>query len=112
MAILERDLSDADLRHYGDTGWLVRRKFFDAVETAKIAQWTDEVTAMPEVPGKQMIYYEPSLIAPGERVIQRIENFCPYHERFDAPKRGSRLARTVGQLLGAPSCLFKETISY
>jgi ectoine hydroxylase-related dioxygenase (phytanoyl-CoA dioxygenase family) len=112
MAILESDLSDADLRHYGDTGWLVRRNFFDATETAKIAQWTDEITAMPEVPGKQMVYYEPSLIAPGKRVIQRIENFCPYHERFDALVRGDRLARTVGQLLGAPACLFKEKINY
>jgi hypothetical protein len=112
MAILESDLSESDLRHYGDTGWLVRRNFFDAHETAKIAQWTDEVTAMPEVPGKQMVYYEPSLIDPAKRVIQRIENFCPYHERFDALVRGSRLVRTVSQLLGAPSCLFKEKINY
>ena len=105
-------LNDADLSHYENTGWLVRRAFFDAAETERIAQWTDEVTAMPEVPGKQMVYYEPSLITPGARVIQRIENFCPYHDAFDNLVRHSRLARAVDQLLGAPSCLFKEKINY
>jgi len=112
MAILESDLSDTDLRHYGERGWLVRRNFFDAEETAKIAQWTDEITAMPEMPGKQMVYYEESLTAPGMRVIQRIENFCPHHPQFDNLVRGARLARIVSQLLGAPSCLFKEKINY
>ncbi|HEX3483512.1 MAG TPA: phytanoyl-CoA dioxygenase family protein, partial [Micropepsaceae bacterium] len=86
--------------------------FFDAAETQKITQWTDEVTAMPEVPGKQMVYYEPSLLDPAMRVIQRIENFCPYHDGFDDLVRHSRLTRAVDQLFGAPSCLFKEKINY
>lgn len=112
ISILDDPLGDGDLAQYGASGWVVRRGFFDAAETAAIAQWTDEVTAMPEVPGRQMVYYEPSLVAPGARVIQRIENFCPYHERFDALVRRSRLAHAADQLLGAPSCLFKEKINY
>jgi hypothetical protein len=112
MTSLLSELSDSDLRHYGKTGWLVRRNFFDADETAKISKWTDEVTAMPELPGRQMVYYEPNLLEPGKRVIQRIENFCPYHGRFDALVRNSRLSDAVGQLLGGPVCLFKEKINY
>ncbi|HEY4263774.1 MAG TPA: phytanoyl-CoA dioxygenase family protein [Micropepsaceae bacterium] len=109
---LENPLSDADLSQYERTGWVVRRGFFDAEDAAAIARWTDEVTAMPELPGRQMVYYEPSLVAPDARVIQRIENFCPYHESFDALVRRSRLTRAANALLGAPSCLFKEKINY
>jgi hypothetical protein len=105
-------LTEADLAHYAKTGWLVRRGFFDTDETQNIAQWTDEVTAMPEMPGRQMVYYEPSLLDPDMRVIQRIENFCPYHDRFDRLVRHGPLARAVDQLLGGPSCLFKEKINY
>jgi hypothetical protein len=112
MIVRENPLSDADLAQYGATGWVVRRGFFDAAEAGAISGWTDEVTAMPEVPGRQMVYHEPSLVAPGARVIQRIENFCPYHEHFDALVRHSRLSRAADQLLGAPSCLFKEKINY
>jgi hypothetical protein len=36
------------VHHYGDIGWLVRRNFLDAGKPARIAQWTDEITAMPE----------------------------------------------------------------
>jgi ectoine hydroxylase-related dioxygenase (phytanoyl-CoA dioxygenase family) len=64
------------------------------------------------VPGKHMVYYEPSMVDPGRPVIQRIENFCPYHERFDAFVRRGRLAHAIDQLFGAPSCLFKDKINY
>ena len=70
-------LSSADLDHYARTGWLVRRGLFGAREIADIARWTDELVALPEVPGRHMVYYEDSLNVPGERVMQRIEDFCP-----------------------------------
>src|SRR5689334_22549331 len=45
-------------------------------EVTTISRWTDDLAAWPEVPGKQMVYGESSLIEAGTRVIQRIENFC------------------------------------
>ena len=36
----------------------------------------------PTTPGRSMKYFEPSLLRPGERVLQRIENFCPFHDGF------------------------------
>ncbi|WP_424140686.1 phytanoyl-CoA dioxygenase family protein [Roseomonas chloroacetimidivorans] len=105
-------LSAADLAHYKRTGWVAARGFFTAEEAAEISRWTDELVSMPEVPGRHMVYYEESLLAPGSRVRQRIENFCPFHASFDALGRGGRLATAVAQLMGGPVVLFKEKINF
>ena len=105
-------LSSADLDHYARTGWLVRRGLFGAREIADIARWTDELVALPEVPGRHMVYYEDSLNVPGERVMQRIEDFCPYHAHFDQLVRGGLLHAAVEQLLDGPSVLFKDKINF
>ncbi|MGK9168748.1 phytanoyl-CoA dioxygenase family protein [Inquilinus limosus] len=109
---LSAPLSDGDLAAYTRTGWVAARGFFSPDEAAAISRWTDELVAMPEEPGKHMVYYEPSLLDPTKRVVQRIENFCPYHPEFDGLVRHGRLFRAVEQLLGAPSCLFKEKINF
>jgi len=105
-------LSAADLAAYARTGWVAARGFFDAAETAAITRWTDELSAMREEPGRHMVYYEPSLLDPNQRVVQRIENFCPYHPQFDGLVRGGRLFQAVEQLLEGPSCLYKEKINF
>src|SRR3712207_1383057 len=79
------------LAHFERTGWLAARGFFSAEEVAMISAWTDELLATPEVPGKHMVYREDSLLDGKPRVVQRIENFCPYHPAFDALVRGGRL---------------------
>ena len=108
----ETVLSAEDLTHYARTGWLVRRGLFTPAEAAEIARWTDELVALPEVPGRHMVYYEDSLAAAGERVMQRIEDFCPYHDGFDRLVRGGRLLAAVEQLLDGPAVLFKEKINF
>src|SRR5260370_42506657 len=59
-----------------------------------------------------MVYREPSLLDPNTRVIQRIEDFCPYHAGFDALIRGGGLQQAVEQLLGGPAVLFKDKINF
>jgi hypothetical protein len=105
-------LTAQDLAHFAETGWLVRRGLFSAAEAAEIARWTDELVALPEVPGRHMVYYEDSLTTPGERVMQRIEDFCPYHPAFDDLVRHGSLAAATAQLLGGPAVLFKEKINF
>jgi 2-aminoethylphosphonate dioxygenase len=99
-------------RAYEQHGWTAAPAFFSAVEIAEIARFTEEVSALPEVAGAQMVYREPSLLDPNARVIQRIEDFCPYHAGFDALIRGGRLLRAVEQLLGDTAVLFKEKINF
>jgi hypothetical protein len=97
---------------YCEKGWLLARGFVAPSEVEALARWTDELVTRPEEPGKHMVYREPSLREPGMRVIQRIENFCPYHAGFDAFVRDGRLRAAVDQLLGATACLFKEKINF
>jgi 2-aminoethylphosphonate dioxygenase len=97
---------------YCEKGWLLARGFVAPLEVEALARWTQELVARPEEPGKHMVYREPSLRYAGIRVIQRIENFCPYHAGFDAFVRDGRLRKAVDQLLGATACLFKEKINF
>ena len=105
-------LSAQQVAAYERQGWLLAREFIGPAEVEAISRWTDEVAARPELAGAHMVYREPSLIDATQRVIQRIENFCPHHPAFDAFVRRDRLAEAVAQLFGAPACLFKEKINF
>ncbi|MGH7072258.1 MAG: phytanoyl-CoA dioxygenase family protein [Acetobacteraceae bacterium] len=105
-------LTADEIARYERRGWLIARGFFDASDVAALARWTDELAAAPEEPGRHMVYHEPSLHDPARQVIQRIENFCPYHAGFDALIRRGKLPRALEQLMRAPACLFKEKINF
>ena len=93
-------------------GFVVVEGLFDEAETTRISDWTDELEQSPEVPGRAMKYYEPSLLRPGERVLQRIENFCPFHAGFAELCDGDRLRGAVSRLFGEPAVLFKDKINF
>ena len=102
----------AELEAMDRDGYLVVRGFFDAAETRDLLAWTEEVAAAPEVPGRHMVYYEDSLTEPGRRVVQRIENFCPFHAGFDGVVRRGRLLQWTEALMRGPAVLFKEKINF
>ena len=112
VTVLDDALAPAQLDHYRDFGWAVAPGFFSATEVAAIAGWTDALLAGPERSGGPMLYREASLLDPAARVVQRIEDFCPHHEEFDALVRHGRLARAAERLLGGPALLFKEKINF
>jgi 2-aminoethylphosphonate dioxygenase len=93
-------------------GYLVARGLLDADQVAEVLRWTTELAEAPESSGRHWVYREGSLTAPGQRLIQRIENFCPYHERLDAFARNGCLADWTGVLMGAPMVLFKDKINF
>lgn len=97
---------------YERYGWVAAPAFFSAAEIGEIARFTEEVCALPEISGAQMVYREKSLLDPDVSVIQRIEDFCPLHAGFDALIRGGRLQRSVEHLLDEPALLFKEKINF
>jgi hypothetical protein len=76
-----------------------------------MVRFADEMCGLPEVAGEHMTYREPSLLDAQVRIIQRVENFCPYHRGFDELIRGGRLQRAIEQLLGEAAVLFKEKIN-
>jgi ectoine hydroxylase-related dioxygenase (phytanoyl-CoA dioxygenase family) len=93
-------------------GYLLLRGFFDADEVADITRWTEELASAPEEVGRHWVYREASLLDPEDRIIQRIENFCPFHEGFDRLVRHGRLMETVSRLFGEQAILFKEKINF
>jgi 2-aminoethylphosphonate dioxygenase len=93
-------------------GYLVVRNFINANQLAELLQWTAQLQESPEVSGRHWVYREDSVTTPGRRVMQRIENFCPYHEGFDRFIRDGALARWTGALMGGPVVLFKDKINF
>jgi 2-aminoethylphosphonate dioxygenase len=108
----DRVLGPISLEDYARQGWTVAPGFFSPGEAVRMSRFTEEVRELPEVPGKQMVYREPSLLDSNVRVVQRIENFCPHHAGFDALVRGGRLLSAIEQLLEGPAVLFKEKINF
>jgi hypothetical protein len=105
-------LSTTEIGTFEKFGWLSARGFFNSEEAKTIARMTEELTNAPEVPGRHMVYYEDSVTAPSARIVQRIENFCPFHDGFDKLVRSGKLEAAVRQLLGGEVCLFKEKINF
>jgi hypothetical protein len=105
-------ISTAEVEAFGGDGFVVVRGLFDGAEMREIAAWTDEVQAWPETPGKHMMYFEQNLLEPGKRVLNRLENFYPYHQGFAGLFDGAKLAGAVSQLLGEAPVLFKDKINF
>lgn len=113
--MLDTTLSNLSAEHiagFQRDGYVFIPGLFDSAQMSDVAMWTDEVVALPEVPGTHMVYYEDSLVEPGARVLSRIENFSPYHEGFRGLLRGGQVLRWIGALLGEATVLFKEKINF
>jgi 2-aminoethylphosphonate dioxygenase len=93
-------------------GYLVVPDFLDATQVAGLLQWTRELETATESSGRHWVYREDSVALPARRVVQRIENFCPYHAGFDRFVRQGALVRWSGFLMGGPAVLFKDKINF
>jgi ectoine hydroxylase-related dioxygenase (phytanoyl-CoA dioxygenase family) len=105
-------MDETQVNAFQRDGYLLLPQFFDAGEVAEITRWTEELASAPEEVGSHWVYREASLLDPDARIIQRIENFCPFHEGFDRLVRQGRLMETVSRLFGEQAVLFKEKINF
>lgn len=105
-------LSAAQLADFARDGFLVLRQLFDAATIGDLNRWTNELLASPEAPGRHWVYRENSLQDPARQIVQRIENFCPFHAAYDEFVRRGTLIDLVGELFGEPALLFKEKINF
>lgn len=109
---MSRSLSPDQIEQFRRDGFLILRRYYDSPTTARIAAWTAELAALPEVPGRQMMYFEPSILERGKRLLTRIENFCPFHAGFDELLNGPGLRDTVSLVFGEPAVMFKDKINF
>ena len=66
----------------------------------------------PPVSGGPWVYHEASRNDPNARLVQRIENFCPFHPEYDRFIRQGKLIELISALFGEPAVLFKEKINF
>ncbi len=104
--------SPDDIARMRKDGFLVVPRFFSPAQMAELLRWTDELHNAPEAPGRHWVYHEESCTEPGRQVIQRIENFCPFHAGMDTLVRHGSLSRWAAALMGGPVVLFKDKINF
>jgi hypothetical protein len=91
-----RPVTTDELAAYRRDGSIVVRHAFPEDQVGQLRAWTDEVQAYSEIPGAgYMVYGETSLTEPGRRLINRLENFYPYHAGFKALFDGDHLLGRV-----------------
>lgn len=105
-------LTEAQIETFHRDGYLIVRGMYDTSEMQAISAWSDALAALPETPGKHMMYFETSKLEPGRRILSRMENFYPYHSGFAALFDSDKLCGSVTQLFGEPTVLFKEKINF
>lgn len=101
-----------ELDRFHRDGFVAVKGLYDPAMLRQITAWADAVEAYPEAPGKYMKYFEESQSQPRQRLLNRLENFAPYHAGFDALMRGPELLGRVGELFGEPAVLFKDKINF
>lgn len=104
-------ISSNNIDQFRRNGYLIIRGLFSGRKLDDLIRWTSEVENWPEQLGRAMKYYETSR-SDGTRILQRIENFYPYHDGFQALCDGPELMGVSAQLLGEGAILFKEKINF
>jgi len=112
IANSRRFLASEQICDFERNGFIYVPSAFNTGEAQAITRWVGDIQSWPEVPGRHMAYYEESLTRPGERVLQRIENFVPYHADFAHFVAERRMLGAIEELFGARAVLFKDKINF
>ncbi len=105
-------LSTEQIEQFRNTGYLLVRNLYDADMMKKITEWTEEVSAYPEVPGKYMMYFEQSKLDAGKRILNRMEDIEPFHQGFSELFIHGDIQKVTSQLFGDDAVLFKDKINF
>jgi len=93
-------------------GFLILRSVFGEAEIAAHGRAVDALANRPPEVGRQMVYFEDSVAAPGTRVLSRIEKFADYEPALAALVFDRRIVAPSAELLGDRAMLFKEKINF
>jgi len=105
-------LTQDQIESFERDGFTVIRGLYQGAAVTQIAKWVEEISAYPEVPGKYMMYFEQSSTEPGRRLLNRLENYCPYHAGLNHLLTGPGFQDAVAQLFGEPAVMFKDKINF
>jgi hypothetical protein len=105
-------ISEQQVAAFRRDGYLNLPGFFDSSELERILSWVDEIQSWPETPGEHMMYFEQSRDGKDTRLLNRLENFVPYHDGLAQLCFGDGLLGGCGDLFGESAVLFKEKINF
>jgi 2-aminoethylphosphonate dioxygenase len=108
---MNRSLSASEAARYARDGYLARSGLFGDARVLALSEWARELADAPEVRGTVMKYFEDDPRTPGQRLLNRIENFVPFHEGFRQLATEGPLIDLVSVLLGELAVLFKDKIN-
>lgn len=105
-------LTPEQISHFKKHGYLKVENLLDPQDIAQLATWVDEVTALPLIQGRQMVYLEDSEIEGHPKNITRIEKFVEEHAELNRISTDSRVVDAVSEVLGEKAILFKDKINF
>ena len=94
------DSCQNQIKEFKNNGFVCIPGLFDKAEIKLILKYTEELQNAHEVSGKEWKYFEKSKINKDKRVLERIENFCKYHEGFNDLCANSRITESVNDCFG------------
>jgi len=105
---------DADqLKRYKETGYLVLRanQWLTDEEKDKMVEWVTEIQNWPEKAHHWMKYFESSSKEEGARLLNRVENYIPYHKGLSNIFNGPKVMGILKQVTGGNNILYKDKIN-
>ncbi len=109
---MSNHFSQQQLQSFKRDGFLVIHGMYRPAEIQEMSSWIDELVARPPQAGKEMAYFEDSLLEKGKRILSRIEKFSDFHDSFHRMVHEDHMVGRVSELLGEPAILFKEKINF
>ena len=108
----EHYFSQKELDGFKRDGFILVRQMYSRDEIRQLSGWIDEIAQKPPQSGKEMVYYEDSLLEKGRKVLSRIEKFVEDHEKISEFVHAEKMTARAAELLGEPATLFKEKINF
>lgn len=105
-------LTKQQIEEFKRDGYVIVRGLYTDDEIRQITEWTEEVTAWPEVQGKYMMYFEKSQLDPNQRILSRMEDIEPFHAGFSQLFTTDKMQGCVSELFGEEAVLFKDKINF
>ena len=108
--IVKYQLSNQQINFWESHGFLKIKNLLNKYQKSNIRKWCDELSNLPDTPGKWMKYYEAN--TKNEKKLCRIEYFLDFHDEFKTLANNTYILDLISQLINDKAILFKEKINF
>jgi hypothetical protein len=104
--------SPREFSDYKRDGFVIVRQMIAPSEIHRLSDCIAELSSKKPEFGKEMVYFEDSLLEKGKRVLSRIEKFADSSAALKNFVYDPRMTNRVSELLNDDAVLFKEKINF